>query len=459
MKVPDWRGAPQQEGQVLLPSPEEARRAQPSPEATTAARPAPVVIAKRTAPGEAEAEPAPEEPEISTLAGPPAITLVPPKGVHETVPVGLLVPLTGPHAGVGAALLDAAQMALFDMADQRFTLFPRDTEGSPDGARRAARELLDEGVRIILGPLLAASVSAVAPEARAANVPVVAFSTDRTVAGEGVFLVGLLPREQVERVVTFALSQGYLRFAALAPDTAFGATVVEALREVAVETGAVVTEVAFYDPTGDNTEVVRRLADYDARRAALEAQVRELQARDDQVSRQALRRLERRDTLGEVSFDAVLVPEGGDRLRALAPLLPYYDIDPAKVRLLGTAQWDDPSLGTEPALVGGWFAAPPPDAHAGFVERFERLYRRPPHRLATLAYDAAALAAVLARAEGGPDFSIEALTAEHGFAGLDGIFRLLPDGSAQRGLAVLEMQRNQFRVVSPAPEVFPKLIF
>lgn len=456
MKVPDWRGAPQQEGQVLLPSPEEAR---PGPEAATAAGPEPVVIAKRTAPGEAEAEPAPEGPEISTLARPPAITLVPPEGVHETVAVGLLVPLTGPHAGVGAALLDAAQMALFDMADERFTLIPRDTEGSPDGARRAARELLDEGVRIILGPLLAASVSAVAPEARAAHVPVVAFSTDRTVAGEGVFLVGLLPREQVERVVTFALSQGYLRFAALAPDTAFGATVVEALREVAVKTGAVVTEVAFYDPTGDNTEVVRRLANYDARRAALEAQVRELRARDDEVSRQALRRLARRETLGEVSFDAVLLPEGGDRLRALAPLLPYYDIDPAKVRLLGTAQWDDPSLGTEPAVVGGWFAAPPPDAHAGFVERFERLYGRPPHRLATLAYDATALAAVLARAEGGPDFSIEALTAEHGYAGLDGIFRLLPDGSAQRGLAVLEMQRNQFRVVSPAPEVFPKLIF
>jgi ABC-type branched-subunit amino acid transport system substrate-binding protein len=387
------------------------------------------------------------------------ITLAPPPGMHERVPVGLLVPLSGPHARVGAALLNAAQMALFDMAGERFTLLPRDTEGTPDGAGAAARELLDEGVRIILGPLLATSVSAVAPEARAAKVPVVAFSTDRTVAGEGVFLIGLLPREQVERVVTFALSQGYLRFAALAPDTAYGTAVVEALREVAVQTGAVVTQVEFYDPSGDNTEIVRRLANYDARRAALEAQVRELRARDDEVSRQALRRLQTRETLGDVSFDAILLPEGGDRLRALAPLLPYYDIDPAKVRLLGTAQWDDSSLGTEPALVGGWFAAPPPAAHAGFVERFTELYGRPPHRLATLAYDATALAAVLAQAVGGPDFSIEALTAEHGFAGLDGIFRLLPDGPAQRGLAVLEMHRNEFRVVSPAPEVFPKLIF
>ncbi len=460
--VADRRGAPQA-GRVLLPPPEEVRPPEGVPKARAVARPQPVVIAKRppptTRPAPGPAAPVAEPPQLSTLPTVPEVMLTPPPGVREIVPVGLLVPLSGRHAKVGAALLDAAQMALFEMADERLTLIPRDTGGTPDGARRAAREALDEGARILLGPLLATSVSAVAPAARAARVPVVAFSTDRTVAGEGVFIIGMLPQEQVERVVAYAFSQGHLRFAALVPDTAYGAAVVNALRFAAAEKGALVTQVEYYDPLGDATDMVRRLANYETRRGALEAQIRELEARGDEVARQALRRLQTRETLGELSFDAIFIPEGGDRLRAVAPLLAYYDIDPARVQLLGTAQWDDPSLGTEPNLIGGWFAASPPEARADFVARFTELYGRAPHRLATLGYDATALAAVLARAGDHPDFSVEEITAEHGYAGVDGIFRLLADGSAERGLAVLEMHRNELRAVSPAPEVFTKLVF
>jgi hypothetical protein len=356
-------------------------------------------------------------PEPEPLPAPPKVTLIPPPGVRGIVPVGLLLPLSGRHAEVGAAMLEAAQMALFDVGDEALALLPRDTQGTPEGARRAAQQLLEQGARILLGPLLATSVSAVAPAARAAHVPVVAFSTDRTVAGQEVFLMGLLPQEQVGRVVAFARSQGHLRFAALAPNTPYGATVVSALKQAAAAHGAVVTQVEIYDPAGDVTELVRRLADYSARRSALDSQIRELEGRDDEASRRALDRLRALETLGDVGFDAIFIPEGGARLRAIAPLLPYYDIDPAKVRILGTGQWDDPSLGTEPALIGAWFAAPPPEARADLVARFTELHGHPPHRLATLAYDATALAAVLAQgADGRPDFSIEALTSKYGFA-------------------------------------------
>jgi hypothetical protein len=155
-----------------------------------------------------------------------------------------------------------------------------------------------------------------------------------------------------------------------------------------------------------------------------------------------------------IPFDAILIPEGGNRLKSVAPLLPYYDVDPEKVHFLGTGLWDEPGLGTEPALNGGWYAAPPPGARADFDQRFRAVYKRPPPRLATLAYDATALAAVLARNANGPDFSAAALTNPSGFAGVDGIFRLRPDGLIQRGLAVLEVHRNGNTVVSPAPTTF-----
>ena len=111
-------------------------------------------------------------------------------------------------------------------------------------------------------------------------------------------------------------------------------------------------------------------------------------------------------------------------------------------------------LTREPALIGGWFAAPPPEAREPFNKRYREIYKREPPRLATIAYDATALAAVLARAEGGPDFSPEAIADPVGFAGMDGVFRLLPDGSIERALAVIEVRRNSFRTISPAPETF-----
>jgi hypothetical protein len=199
---------------------------------------------------------------------------------------------------------------------------------------------------------------------------------------------------------------------------------------------------------------VRRLASYEARRASLQQQRRELEARNDEASRVALRRLEGIDTLGEVSFDAVVLPDFGDRLLSIAPLLPYYDIDPNRIRLLGTALWDDMRVTREPALIGGWFAAPPPEAREPFNKRYREIYKREPPRLATIAYDATALAAVLARSEGGPDFSPEAITNPVGFAGMDGVFRLLSDGSIERALAVIEVRRNGFRTISPAPDTF-----
>ncbi len=391
---------------------------------------------------------------------PPAVTLTPPPGVVPVTRVALLLPLSGANAPLGNAMLNAAQMALFDVADESFVLLPRDTRGTPEGARRAVRAALDDGARLVLGPLFATSVAAIAPEARGAAIKVIAFSTDRSVAGDGVYIMGFLPREQVARVVAFARKRGLERFAALVPDTAYGNAVVEALRDALVEHGGALSRIAFFPPEApDISGIVRRLARYEERHAALVAQREELAARDDEAARRALRRIEGKDTLGEVEFDAVMLPLGGERLREIVPLLPFYDVDPERVRFLGTGQWDDPSLGTEPALVGGWFSAPPPKARRDFVQRYTETYGRAPLRLATLAYDATALAATLLRRETGPGVTDEALTQPSGFLGVDGIFRFRPEGIAQRGLAVLEMRRNRFRVVSPAPESFGRLIY
>ncbi|MGH6952959.1 MAG: penicillin-binding protein activator, partial [Alphaproteobacteria bacterium] len=352
--------------------------------------------------------------------------------------VGLLVPLSGANAGLGRDMMDAAQLALFELGDEHLILLPRDTGDSPEGAAEAARSALESGARLILGPLRASSVQAVAPVAAAAGVGVVAFSNDRSVASPGVFVMGFLPAAQVHRVVAFARERGLERFAALAPRTSYGEAVLAALGEAAALNRATLGPIELYDPAGNVAESIKRLANYDARRAELLRQRQALEGRTDAAAREELKRLESLDAVGELEYQALFWPEGGERLPAVAPLLLYYDLDTAKVRLIGTGQWDDPAARREPALVGAWFATALDATRLDFEERYRALYGRKPARLATLAYDGVALAAALARLETGPDFSVERLIRENGFSGLDGIFRFRRDGLVERGLAVLE---------------------
>ena len=372
------------------------------------------------------------------------------------VSVALLLPLSGPSAELGAALFDAAQMALFDVGNEDFVLLPRDTQGTPEGAARAAGTALADGARLVLGPLFSGSVAGVAPLVRAAGVNVVAFSSDRSVARPGVYLMGFLPDQQVERIVAFATRRGLTWFTALAPSSAYGQAVVQALSRATRDKGALLVDPVFYpadaEAAADVDDIVRFMANYDARRATLLTERQRLAARDDEESRAALARLEGIDTMGPLGFDAVLLPEGGPRLLSIAPLFPYYDIDAARVRLLGTNQWESAAVESEPALHGGWFAAPPPGARADFEARFEANFGRPPPRLATLAYDAVALAGALARLPGG--FSAQTLTAVGGFRGVDGIFRFTPDGANQRGFAVLEVTPDGVMTVGEAPASF-----
>ena len=381
-----------------------------------------------------------------------APVLAPPK----TPRVALLLPLTGTYAALGTAMLQAAEMAFFDVADQDFVLLPRDTGGTPEGAARAAEEALAAGAALILGPLFSTSVSAVAPIAQARGVNVISFSTNPTVASSGVFVMGFLSRDQIDRVVQHSIAAGLWRFGALVPNSPYGHQVATEYREAVQRQGGQVTRMEFYDPSlPDNSAVVRRFSDYAARGAQLKRKMAKLKQQGTEEAAAELRRLAVTDTAGALPFDAVLLPVGGQALASIAPLLPYFDVDPATVRFLGTGQWDAPGIGREPALVGGWFAAPDPAGRASFDNRYQAAFGAPPPRLATLAYDATALSAVLAGRPGGPDFTIEALTVVDGFAGIDGLFRFAPDGRVERSLAVLEVNRESATMISPPPSLLP----
>ncbi len=373
-----------------------------------------------------------------------------------SIPIALLLPLSGPQADTGAALRKAVELAFFDASDPRLRILVQDTAGTAEGARRAAERAVAEGVRVVIGPLLSQAVTAAAPVLERAGIPTLALTSDTHTARPGLWPLGFAPEADVARILRFAAAHGHRRLAALLPETAYGERVLSALGPALHETGMAIVALARYLPNAAALDgPVRQIARYDERHRALAAERAVLQALGDDLSQEILAELDKRDTLGKPGFDALLLAEGDPLIRSLAPLLAYYDVDATAIRFLGTGLWDDPVVLREPNLRGAWFPAPDPKRPHALIARLEKRFGGRFPRIATLAYDAMALVAFLAREpQVSRRLTIAAFTDPRGFVGIDGPLRLHPDGRVERHLAVLEVRRNGFAVIAPADPHF-----
>jgi ABC-type branched-subunit amino acid transport system substrate-binding protein len=346
-------------------------------------------------------------------------------GSGGTVKVAVLLPITasGSTPAVAKALKQAAELALFDFDNPNVTLIPKDTKGSPEGARLAAESALQDGAELIIGPLFAQEVTAAAPVARQGGVPMIAFSTDEKVAGDGVYLLSFLAGRDVPRIVSFALSRGKRKFAELIPQSAYG-RIAETAFARAVSAGGGQAPVRATFPPNDSS--------------AMQGPVK--QVANAVKSGQAV--------------DALFLPAGREELPELAPHLGSSGLTSASVQFIGTGQWDYPNIGSDRALVGGWYPAPDPKGWSGFVARYSKTYGSTPPRIASLGYDAVSLAVSLSPNPPGQRYTSAQLTRPSGFSGVDGLFRLLPDGTCERGLAILEVREGGPQVIDPAPRSF-----
>lgn len=356
-----------------------------------------------------------------------AVPLPGPGGNAGPRKVALLLPLTGANAEVGQAMLKAAQLSFAQPGSP--TLDSRDTGGTPDGAARAAREALAAGDTLVLGPLTAPETVAAAPVARAANVPMLAFTSDATVAQPGVWPLGITPAQQVRRLVAAARADNKTRIAAVLPQGAFGDAMAAGLADATGAAGLPPAQIVRTLPTlagvGGGLKTV---SDYAARHPAT-ADAAPVAAAPAPV-------------------DALLLGVSGPMLAQVAPLLPASDLAPAQVRVLGPATWARDAA-TLPGLAGAWYAAPDPGNRTAFSQQYIARYNVPPRDFANLAFDAAGIARVTVGPGG---FDVASLTRPEGFAGADGVVALLPDGRVRRGLALFEVTPSGPRLVQPAPQ-------
>jgi branched-chain amino acid transport system substrate-binding protein len=337
------------------------------------------------------------------------------------IKIGLILPLSATgNAGVAAqSLKNAAEMAISERDGQNIKLLVKDDGGTAEGSQAAAQQVVDEGAELILGPLFGHSVGGVAAIARAKGVPVIAFSTNADVAASGVYLLSFLPESDVDRIVSYAVTNGKRSFAALMPDNAYGTVVEASFKQIVPRRGGRIVALERYplDP-GKMQGAVRAVA----------------------------------QAAGRV--DAIFLPDGSDAVPAVTQALAASGVNLKRLQLLGTGLWDDARIFAEPALHGGWYAAPDSTGFRNFAGRYRTRFNQDPARAATLSYDAVTLVIALAKTQGEKRFSPEVLTNPAGFAGIDGIFRFRSDGANERGLAVMRVGPTGGEIISPATRAF-----
>ncbi len=360
----------------------------------------------------------------------PASTPPPPGATGEPLTrAALLLPLTGEATSMARSVQNAAELAVQELQRQNLniTIIPIDTKGTEGGAQLALEKAVDENVDIILGPMFSETTRAIANTAKERGIPLVSFSNDITLTEEEVYVFGYNPREQVQRVVEYAYSQGIREFALLAPEGEFGDAVSDEIKESLKRRNIRASRMELYESTGED----------------LSPSIQRLTFIDPSLPPPKPR------------SEALVIPEGGRNLLTLVARLYRRGIQNEHFQLLGTMAWDNEVVIGEPRLEGSWFATTSPLKQNKFNNLFRDSFGYEPIQISSLGYDAVMLAATVAKQAEDARFTEEAMQDVSGFVGADNLFRFNREKIAERTLSVVEIQNGRLEVLDPAPTVFP----
>ena len=341
------------------------------------------------------------------------------------VPVALLVPRGG-SAGdnlLAQNLENAARLAIRDLDGVQIDLRVYNTAGNPATAGSAAAQAVAEGAKIILGPVYGEAANAAGLAAAGAGVNVLSFSNNPTIAGGNVFVLGPTFDNTANRLVSYAKRQGRDRIVVLHS------------QDVAGQLGrnAIASAIAANRATLSGT------VEYALSQEAVMAAVPRVKATLDQTGANAL----------------FLTSNSATALPLFAQLLPEAGVQAAATQYIGLTRWDiPPQTLSLPGVQGGWFALPDPGAASAFRGRYAAAYGGDPHPLAGLAFDGIAAIGALVKSRNANALTGAALTQGAGFRGATGIFRLLRDGTNERGLAVATIRNRGVVILEGAPQAF-----
>lgn len=343
---------------------------------------------------------------------------------QKLIRIALLAPINSSNPTIkeeAETLEAAARLALADAGDGKIVLFSEDSGATPEEATTAVKSALSKGADVVLGPLFASGVTAVAPYTRANNALLFSFSTDSTEAGRGVYVFSFLPEGDSRRIVNYAGTHGIRRMVILAPIGRYGDRIVAAAVASAASANVAILGTERYEVANN----VMTGANDAARRAAV-------------LSRGGVR--------GQT---AIFIPERGPVLRSLIQTLTLNGASTSRVRYLGTSQWNEPTTISDSRALGAWFVRTDVSARTNFETKLRNQSQRRATRLAGMGYDVVTMLARMG--VGGEKSTINTASIENpaGFQGVDGHYHF-ENGVIARDLAVVEIAPNGARIVEAA---------
>lgn len=374
------------------------------------------------------------KPETEDIITPPPSRFPPKKDMLTRA--AILLPLSGAYQSVGTELRKAVDMAVISLAPPQFEVIYIDTAKAPAEAAYAA---IAADADIIIGPVFSSHTAAIAPIAIENRIPVLSFSNNSTITNPGVWIMGQQPEHEMEAVLSYAMASlaaienippEQARIAIVTNDTAYGRT----LRDYSIR----------HLTTAGAAQPAQLL---------LDQTVLENENRLQQSIRQFARWTKENPS---PEFDMVIICGDADFTLTVAPVLVWHDLDPAKVRFVGSSQWNRADMITEPSLQGGLYATLPTDRRQRFEKVWNTYFTEPPGDLAPLGFDAVAVASLMTgdATTDNEDMANNVLLRETGFAGFSGVFRFYPDGSHRRHLEVRQINRFRSATVRPADTTF-----
>ena len=367
--------------------------------------------------------------------------------LNDKIKVGVMLPLSGEHGEIGILILNAIEMAIFQKKENNIELHIKDTEAKSDKTEKGLSELIDKGVKVIIGPLFSKSLAAIQSKVTNNNVNIFALTNNINLRNKGIWIFGVDPQAQTEEVLRHALETGSKSIAALLPQNAYGLLLFDTITSFTKENLMKIEKIEFYNFSVESQrETAQKVSKgFEEYKLYLD-KVRE-QENEETESDVAV--------FTEKPFDSIFIAAAGQNLRVLSSQLQYNNVDPTIVQYLGISSWEDSSILSEPALEGGVFVT----TSEMYQEKIKLIYKnsfsKEMPKIAMIAYDIVALLGSLNNIE--RNFNINDLVNDVGYIGLRGLFRLKKNGIVERAFQLKKIKNKKFTILRKANGQFSGL--
>jgi len=378
------------------------------------------------------------------------------KSHKEKLKVALFLPFSGKNKELGWHLFNSATLSLFDNdLNNNIELVLIDSGDTPQEATKAFKEVVKQEIKVVIGPVFSTYVEAIEADVKANDIVAISLSNnpklvDKTTTKGGIFLSGIMPEAQIEKIVSYAMDQQKTSFAVIAPNNQYGLIMTDLMKKTVKRKDGNFISSEFYETsTKDFSGIAARIVSSFKVPSSL-AEGGKNKLKKDAV---ALKDSDR------IYPKIIFIPESGKTLSKIVEEVKAQNKDERDFQIVGSAQWDDVSSLTDQNLVGAWFSAPENEKFHTFEQSYFQTFNKFPPRITSIVYDSVAVIADLAEKKKGlrleiGDFTAYSTWPKNGFQGIDGLFRFLPNGLVQRNLAMLQIKRDRFETIDKPVEKF-----